>query len=271
MSVRAVGATTHRDFSREEVDELRHDRSTSAVLNEARRGAGQKGNDVAVRGDDGTLDDKLGHNKKHLSVGKVIAVVADAAHLAEGLEWIHVGGHGMRAGVSTGVMGAAIALPVAGWVGSQVAMAEMQDAKDSTRDAATRDVMRAGMLLSLELPSGFVDGETTKLGVGTTGQAPAKKLSDQLKGTPLGATLQLHCDQGVHAAQDCLASGRSQAEHFAANPKLAERYASDAAFRAGFDAFVWASKEAPADAKQMDENVKARDARYQSAGVPVRA
>lgn len=267
MSIQGVGAATSRDFSREEVDALQHDRSTSAVLNQARRNAGQKGDDVSVRGDDGTLQDKLHDNKTHLSKGEAIAAGCDAFHVAEGIGLIHVGGHGMTAGV----LAAAVGVPVLTLIGSQVALAELQHTKDSTRDAATRDVLHAGMLLSLELPNDFVTKETGKLGVGTTGQAPAKKVSDQIKNTPLGATLQLHCDQGVHAAQDFLAAGRSKEEFLAANGTIAERYASDAAFRAGFDAYVWASKEAPADAKAMEENTAKRDARYQSAGVPVRA
>lgn len=267
MSIHGVGAGTSRDFSREEVDALQHDRSTSAVLNQARRNAGQKGDDVTVRGDDGTLEDKLHDNQLHFSKGKGIVAACDAFHVAEGVGLVHVGGHGMTAGL----LGAAVGVPVLTFIGTQVALAEMQDTKDSTRDAATRDVLHAGMLLSLELPDGFVAKETGKLGVGTTGQAPAKKVSDQIRNTPLGATLQLHCDQGVHAAQDFLASGRSKEAFLATSSKLAERYASDAAFRAGFDAYVWASKEAPADAKSMDANIVKRDARYQSAGVPVRA
>lgn len=271
MTIRAVDAGTSRDFSREELDALHDDRSTSAVLNQARRNAGQRGADVAVRGDDKTLHDRLHDNQTHISKGKATMAALDALHVAEGVGVLHVGGHGMAAGLGAGVLGMAVVVPVATLISSQVALAEMQDMKDQTRDAATRDVLHAGMLLSLELPKGFVDKETDKLGVGTTGQAPAKKVSDQLRNTPLGATLQLHADQGVHAAQDMLASGRSKEDFLASNPKLAERHAADAAFRAGFDAFVWASKESPADAEAMKANVLARDARYQTAGVPVRA
>lgn len=271
MTIQGVGAATNRDFSREELDALHEDRSTSAVLNQARKNAGQKGDDVTVRGDDKTLKDRLHDNQTHVSYGKAALAVGDGLHVAEGIGLLHVGGHGMAAGVTGGVIAMAVVLPVSSLIASQVALAEMQDMKDGTRDAATRDVLHAGMLLSIELPKGFVDKETAKLGVGTTGQAPAKRVSDQIKNTPLGATLQLHCDQGVHAAQDLLASGRSQKEFLDCNPKLAERYAGDAAFRAGFDAYVWASKEAPADAAEMRKNIEQRDARYQSAGVPVRA
>lgn len=270
MSIQGVGAGTKRDFTQEEVDALHRDASTSKVLNQARRSAGQRGEDVTVRGDDRTLGDALRAHETHVSIGKAACAAFDGLHVAEGLGVIHVGG-GTTAGVTAGVAAMSVGVPLLTLIASQVALAEMQNTKDSTRDAATRDVLHAGMLLSLELPQGFVARETDKLGVGTTGQAPAKKVSDQLKGTALGTTIQHHCDQGIHAARDCLALAWSSDRFFAANPKLAERYASDAAFRAGFDAYVWASKECPEDARALDENLGARDARYQSAGVPVRA
>jgi hypothetical protein len=269
MSIQGVSVATRRDFTPEEIDELRKDPSTSTALNKARRKAGQKGEDVVVRGDDRNLDETLAAHKSHVSRGKAIAGVADAAHMVEGLGLVHfVKGESLLA--AAGGLGMAVGVPVATFIASQVALKEMQDTKDELRDAATRDVLRAGMLLSLELPKGFVDAEIGKLGVGTTGQAPAKKVSDQLKLTPLGVTLQHHCDQGMHAAQDCLALGWTKDKFFAAHPKLAERYASDAAFRAGFDAYVWAAEKSPADMEAMKTNLEARDVRYQSAGVPVR-
>lgn len=270
MSVQGVSAATKRDFTQEEVDALHRDASTSNALNQARRSAGQKGEDVTVRGDDRTLDEELRGHKAHISIGKAACAVFDGLHVAEGAGLVHVGSHGAAASVTLGVAAMSIGVPVLTLIGSQVALAEVQNTKDGMRNAATRDVLHAGMLLSLELPNGFVARETGKLGVGTTGQAPAKKVSDQIRNTPLGATVQHHCDQGVHAAQDCLALGWSSEKFLTAHPKLAERYASDAAFRAGFDAYVWASQERPEDARTMDENLKARDVRYQSAGIPVR-
>lgn len=271
MTIQGVGAETRRDFNEEELGELRRDASTSATLNQARRNAGQRGVDVTVRGDDGTLGDVLDGHGSHVSAGKAAAGLLDAAHIAEGIGMFHVGGHGMVSGMTAGVVAMAVAVPVGTLVASQVALAELQNTKDDTRDAATRDVLHAGMLLSLELPKDFVARELDKLGVGTTGRAPAKKVSDQLTCTPLGVTLQHHCDRGVHAAQDFLAFGRTKDAFFAAHPNLAERYASDAAFHAGFDSYVWAVSQSPTDAKAMDEGLKARDARYQSAAVPVRA
>lgn len=111
----------------------------------------------------------------------------------------------------TGVAGAALEalLPAASFAASQYGLASMEATKTDTRDGATRDVMRGGMLLSLELPSGYVDSAMPR-DAGTAGRSPARKICDQIKNTPLGATLQLRCDQGIRAAED-----------FAGPPKLA--------------------------------------------------
>jgi len=111
--------------------------------------------------------------------------------------------------------------------------------------------------MSLDLPTGFVSEQTLKLGVGTTGAAPAKKVADQLAMSPLRASMQLHCDEGVRAAQQ------------AKTPEIEKRYAEDPAFRAGYG-YVWAMKNAPADAKQMLDDVSLREKRYEAAHVTIR-
>jgi hypothetical protein len=260
-----VEAGTTRDFTSEELDALRTDKGTSDALNTARRKAGQKGDDVAVRGDDKTLGKTLEARKTHVPIGETIASLVHASEIsgALGLHIPLVGKalHGPQGIVLGGV---------ATLAGIHVAMWEMQKAKDELRDAATRDTLHAGMLMSLELPSGFVASEVSRLGVTTTKTAPATKVKDQIAGTPLATTLQLHCDQGVSTAEDFQASGKTKEEFFAMCPKIAERHASDAAFRAGFDALVWASKNAPADAKQLVDDVHQRDARYAAAQIQYR-
>ncbi len=252
MSVNRVASGTNTRFSPEEEEALRKDDSTSKSLNDARRKAGQKGDDVAVRGDDNTLAHELEHKKTHLSVGKAALAAIDGLHLFGAVGTLPHVFHSPAAIVAAGV---------ATLAGIHVAMWEMQDQKDGLRDAATRDVLHAGMLMSLELPKGFVDQETSKLGVGTTGQAPAKKVSDQIIGTPLGATMQRHCDEGIRAAQKY-----GDPSH----PAIAERYKSDAAFRAGFDGLMWAEKHNPADAKQLKDDVEMREQHYAAAHVQLR-
>ena len=189
MTIRSVGAGTRQNFTDEEIEALRRDESSSAVLNEARHRTGDKGRDVAVRGDgDVGLKQQLAKNKDFDLVGEGFAV-ADGVGMASA-----VGAPVIS--TLTGVAGGAleVLLPVASFAASQYGLASMQATKTDTRDAATRDVMRGAMLLSLELPSGYVDGAMPR-DVGTAGRSPARKICDQIKSTPLAATLQLHCDQ----------------------------------------------------------------------------
>src|SRR5262245_55608860 len=66
-------AGTSRDFTPEELDAMHDDKGTSQALNEARRRAGQRGDDVTVRGDDGTLKDGLEAKKTQVSFNDVVS------------------------------------------------------------------------------------------------------------------------------------------------------------------------------------------------------
>ena len=264
MITRTEAGTT-RDFTSAELDAMRDDKSTSETLNAARRKAGQKGDDVTVRGDDKPLAHALEEKKTHIAVGETLSSGLHAAEISGALG-LHIPIIGKALHGPTGIVLAGVAT----LAGIHVSMWEMQKTKDGLRDAATRDTLHAGMLLSLELPSGFVGAEVSRRGVSTTNTSPAVKVKDQITGTPLATTLQLHCDQGVVAAEDFQASGKTKEAFFAMCPKIAERYASDAAFRAGFDALAWAKTNAPEDAKQLVADVHARDARYAAANIQYR-
>jgi len=264
MITRTEAGTT-RDFTHAEIEAMREDKSTSAALNAARRNAGQKGDDVTVRGDDPTLGRVLEEKKSHVAIGETFSSGLHAAEISGALG-LHIPVVGKALHTKLGIVLAGVAM----LAGIHVAMWEMQKTKDGLRDAATRDTLHGGMLMSLQLPSGFVGQEIARLGVSTTSASPATKVKDQITGTTLAVTLQLHCDQGVGAAEDFGASGKTKEEFFAMCPKVAERYAADAAFRAGFDALVWAKKNAPEDAKQLLADVHARDARYAAANIQYR-
>ena len=266
MTIRSIGAGTRQDFTDEELEALRRDESSSAVLNEARHRTGDRGRDVAVRGNGNVgLEKQLAMNKELDLIGAAFAI-ADGTGMAAGIGVPKIS-------TLTGVAGAAleVLLPVASFAASQSGLATMQATKIDARDAATRDVMHGAMLLSLELPSGYVDSAMPR-DVGTAGRSPARKISDQIKNTPLAATLQLHCDHGIRAAEDFLACpGKTKEQFFAGRPKLAERYESDPAFKAGFDALAWAKESAPSDYAQMLDDYHARDARYAVANIRVSA
>lgn len=262
MTIQRVAAGTTRDFSTEEYEAIRENKSSSKVLGTARQNAGQRGEPVVVRGDDKTLDQKLEDKKTHISVGEAIG---------SGIHAVEIGGAVAHAPKFLHGPKFIVALGVATFVGAQVALAEMQHTKDDIRDAATKDTLRAGMLLSLELPSGYVAAEVERLGVSTANTSPSIKIKNQIVDTPLAASLQLHCDQGVAAAEDFLVSGQSKESFLKVSPKVAQRYAEDPAFKAGFDALVWAKANAPADAKQLVSDVHSRDARYHAVNIHIRS
>lgn len=260
-----IEAGTTRDFTHTEIEAMREDKDTSTALNAARRKAGQKGEDVTVRGDDPTLGRVLEEKKTHVALGETFSSGLHAAEISGALG-IHIPVVGRALHSPMGVVIAGVAT----LAGIHVAMWEMEKTRDGLRDAATRDTLHAGMLMSLQLPSGFIGDEVARLGVSTTNKSPSTKVKDQITGTTLAVTLQLHCDQGVSAAEDFEASGKTKEEFFAMCPKIAERYSADAAFRAGFDALVWARKNAPEDGKQLIADVHARDARYAAANIQYR-
>lgn len=268
MTIQNVGRGTTRDYTEEEIAALHANGSTSAALNEARRRTGDKGGDVAVRGEgDVGLERQLETNKTDATLWDAGFGLLDVAGM------VGIVGVGPAVGAASGAAAliADLAPAIGPFFATQYGLYSMQKTKTETRDAAVRDVMRGAMLLSLELPSGYVDSALPR-DVGTGARAPARKISDQIKLSPLGATLQLHCDQGIRAAEDFLATkGKTKEQFFAGAPKLAERYANDAAFKAGFDALVWAKENAPADRAQMLENLRARDARYAAIDVRVSA
>lgn len=265
MTISNVGAYRDRPLTNDELDAVRRDDSTSANLNAARRNAGAKGDDVVVRGDDGTLDEALEHKKMHFSTFEKVELAAKFFEMGAGVGLIH-GARGTAAGVAT--LGIEVGAPIIALIGTQVAMMEMQDTKDGLRDAATRDVLHGAMLRSLELPKNYVDKEIATLGVSTSAQSPAEKIAQKIRGTPLGATIQHHCDQGVLAAVDFTKTSMTKDQFLTANPNVKARYDGDAAFRAGFDGYLAASSEA--DAMRLLSDVKARDARWSNPTVQVR-
>lgn len=255
-------------FTNDELDAMHRDDSTSAILNKARHDAGYKDPDVAVRGDSRSLDQTMEHQRTHLAIGETIVAATHAtevgdilsggkvlhflgAHAAKQLEW---------------------SLPAAAWVAGQVGMYEMEHKKLETKDAATRDQMRAAMLDKLQLPSGYRDKEIAALGVSMTNQSAAVKIENQLALTDkaLLATLQLHCDRGMTAARDMLGAAQTKEAFLKSHPAIAARYAEDAAFHDGFEALVWAKSTSPAAYAETTAALESRDARYAQASVSYR-
>ena len=86
------------------------------------------------------------------------------------------------------------------------------------------------------------------------------------------ATLQLHADRGMNAARDLLRSGMTVEAFLSVNPRVAESYAKDAAFREGFDAYLHAKANLPAgEMKEVDRKLDERDGWYAQSQISFRA
>jgi hypothetical protein len=259
-----VSGTRQRAFEDEEVEAMRKNASTSDIVNKARRDAGFKESDVSVRGDDRTLNEVLHDRKTHLAGGEAVGGAIHGFEVAEavaGKEMLHALGKLPH-----------VAIPLLTFAAAQYGMYEMEMSKAEMKDGATRDQLHAAILDRLDVPKGFRDAELKKLDVSMTKQSAASKISDQLDlgDKALNATLQLHCDQGMHAARAMMEGGQSKDEFLKANPKITERYANDAAFHNGFDALCWARQESPATLATEITKLESRDARYDAAHVTYR-
>lgn len=261
--VGGVSGSRQRSFSDEEIDAMRKDESTSAIVNKARRDAGFKEKDVSVRGDDKTLNQVLHDKPHHFAMGEVIGA---AAHGCEVVEALGVGEKVFHAAGRLGIVGIGIAT----FASVQMGMMEMEATKAELKDGATRDQLHAAILDRLDLPAGFKDQEMKKLDVSMTRQSAASKVSDHVDAR--AATLQLHCDEGMHAARTMLEGSKDKDGFLKANPAIAKRYAEDVAFHNGFDALSWTkSKEAPPGAYDAQiKNLESRDARYAAAHITLR-
>lgn len=268
-----VGSAGSRqqDFNRDELEAMRQDPSTSEITNRARRDAGFKEKDLGVRGDDRTLDQVLHERRSHAGKGEMIAGSIHAFEIAEAAGAFEGGRalHAMKAAPH-------VVLPIAALAAAHYNMIEMERAKAEMKDGATRDQMHAAILQRLDVPAGYKDEEMKRLNVTNTAQSASSKIRDRFDDHGFGATLQLHCDQGMNTARDMIDAGQTKDAYLKAHPKAAERYASDAAFHNGFDALVWAKKDSTAEKgnaasyTNATKDLDSRDARYERAHVTYR-
>lgn len=251
-------------FSDEEIEAMRKDEPTSAIANKARRDAGLKEKDVTVRGDDKTLEEVLTARKTHVSGVEVLSGLADGMTVAEAV------GVEIPLKASLGKW-PEVVLPIAGLIAAHVGMIAMENDKAAMKDGATRDQLHAGILDRLELPKSFKDAEMKKLDVSMTKQSTAYKVSAHLDAR--AATLQLHCDEGMHAARTMLESSKDKTAFLKENPTIAKRYAEDAAYHNGFDALCWSKNDKAAPTGTYEAQVaslESRDARYAQSNITLR-
>jgi len=248
-------------LSQEELQALQRNASTSTIVNEARKRAGFVEPPLLLRASDPTLGQVLEERKYH-GLGEAIGAATHGIDLVEAL------------GLSLGARALlGVTLPLVAFGAAQATLYGMEKQKLDTRDAATRDQMKAAILDTLDLPAEFKSREVGRLDVSFHAQGAAKRMSRELATSDraLVVTLQFHCDQGIHAARGSMAAGQSSEAFLAAHPEAKQRYDADPAFRNGFDAVVWA-KAQPTDAalQALASGLEARDARYVQANVSYR-
>lgn len=261
-----VNGSRPRYFSPEEEEALRKDDSTSTLTNQGRRNAGMKEADVPIRGDDKTLDDVLHH--PHVALGEAIGAAFHGAELGEVL----IGGKVAAAVHSLGRAGV-VAPPVIAFFAAQYGMYEMEKRKAELKDGATKDQLHAALVRSLDVPKGFKDSEVARLDVDTNAHSPSTKIANQLEhDKKLHAALQMHCDRGMHGAEEMIRGGQTKDAYFAAHPDAKQRYDADAAYRYGFDALVWSKSQADGGAayEQQIKALRDRDGWYAQSCIQIR-
>jgi len=142
--------------------------------------------------------------------------------------------------------------------------------------AVERDATRAGLLANLDLPQSYKSELMARLSTKyTDGWASgAQKIGEAGRNTVEGrqamALAQIHADQGANACAAMLDAKMDRATFVKAHPEVGAKYATDPAFRMGFDALEYAHTHNVAEYTQARSALDARDARYDAHHVQVR-
>jgi hypothetical protein len=282
-----VGGVSAKD---KQLDALRDAESgpnavtTANVLQQVQKDTGFR-HQTAIRGDDRTLDELIDDQKGwHENVAGLVAL---AVKLAEGAELsgaAHALGHVVGGGAATGEAVAvgsaggaafAIAAPLVGYGAMVYEVAEAGEKGRAQAEALYRDQTHVAMLLALKLPAGFTSREIKKYPLATQEghDGTVSKLTTTLQNKDKGLLplLQLHADQGMMAAKDAFDEPVAPGDYLKTHPELAKRYADDPAFKAGFDAMVWAHSNGASAYEAACSDLAPRTTDYAAHQVPVRA
>lgn len=249
------GVSGQRHFSNEEEEALRRDESTNTIVKRDTNAS------VNIYGLDRSWEKTKEHQRGHLGV-------PGAAEL------VHAGLEGAEiAGFHLGVAGA-IGLPAIGLgLGIYKLLEARVDGEEQAR-ALQKETVHVALIGTLDLPDSYKEARFTGeyKGVSRDEGTPAKRMMDALYADPKGrAVLQLHADRGMNAARDMLDAKVGAEAFWKVNPKLAESYAKDAAFREGFDAYLQTKAYAPmAEAQKLDAKLDARNLAYVDSAVRIR-
>ncbi|MBX3232151.1 MAG: hypothetical protein KIT84_19450 [Labilithrix sp.] len=253
-TIRSEETLGPRHFTDAEAADLDRTEGTNQVL---RRDLGVR---VDVHGRDKTQRELSAEHHAHVGVdgfGGLVEVVADGAGIA-----------GAHLPLALDVASPFVALGLGFY---ELHAAHAQGAEQA--EAVTRENVHVGLLGALNLPPGFKDARFKELpGVSRGPNTEAFRMTERLMSDPKGlAALQHRADIGMIAGRDFADAGVSKEAFLAAHPKIRASYADDAAFREGFDAYVFArDPKNGVDVRALDARLDGANAWTTQAEVNVR-
>lgn len=269
------GAGRREDFSAEELDRMHTSESTSHAMSAIRKDAhyADLDGEVVLRGDDKRFMEQRAEFRGETPKGEAVnlgfhgtSTVLEVASLAaKHAEVFEAAGLVMLPVSSVVMLGAGI-----------YALHKANEEGEILKATATKDEMHVAMLSVLQVPNEFKSEQMAEYTITGKGwQSGAQKMVSALSTTankPVLALLQLHADQGMDGARKMVDAGiTNKTGYLASHPAMSERYASDPAFKAGFDAVLWAHKQ-PGDVyKGLIGGLEARDVRYEQHHIQFRA
>lgn len=257
-----------RDFERDgyseaEITAMKRDESASSVMNRVRRDAGLTGQPVPIRGDDRSKAELKkawsAHDGPHAGAGLVKHVAVDMAE-----------------GTALELLAPALFAYEAG-----KAYLDAKERGQELKSTAERAAMHIALVNALDVPQGYRNVEQGRWrDVGTGFSSAAFKMAERLetKAHAEAAILQLHADRGMNAARDLIGAGLIKDDFdpagleraLAMAPDVKAKVAVDPAYRAGFEALVWAKQHDAAAYGDTLRRLDARDLRYTQASISFR-
>lgn len=232
----------------------------TAAEDEATRTIVERDTKVAIAGSDESWSKVRQDQKTHVCA-------ADGAHLGHTtFESAEIAHGGAALGGAFGAVGGL-------WLGVYE-FKEMHEKRDAQRQALQKDNAHVALVGSLDLPGCYKTKRFEKdfAHVSRGANSEAFKMTEKVVADPKGrALLQLHADRGMHGAKDLMLSGTTVDKFLNANPKVAEQYQKDAAFREGFDAYLFTKASgSPQEITKMEQGLVQRDGWYAADNVSIR-
>jgi hypothetical protein len=221
-----------------------------------------------LRGDDQTTREIKEAHQRHIA--EEWGLVLGEEGLIEG--GLHVVDHGAAKGASLPLL--PFQLLKAGYEMTK-AVAEDNEVRHKLAAANTKDKMHIIILENLNgLPTGYVEKELSRY----PQDEKDSNLVHEMRRTlgrngdhQMMAVIQLHCDEGMHAARRMYEAKLEPKAFLENDPEIAKLRAEDPAFKAGFDGLVWAKTQGgPAVFDAALKDLGERDVRYASAHVTLR-